>query len=83
VERDKENRFAYNNEKYVFVCGASVKRSFVRIPTWIYASHQSLFDSYLDALLYSLFVLYGCETWSLTPKEEHSSEQGAEENIWS
>jgi hypothetical protein len=30
--------------------------------------------------------LYGCETWSLTLKEEHTlrvSEQGAEESIWS
>jgi hypothetical protein len=30
-------------------------------------------------------VLYGCETWSLTLREEHRQsiwEQGAEENIW-
>jgi hypothetical protein len=30
-------------------------------------------------------VLYGCETWSLTLREEHIVgvwEQGAEENIW-
>jgi hypothetical protein len=32
-------------------------------------------------------VLYGCETWSLTVREEHRlmvriSEQVAEENIW-
>jgi len=30
--------------------------------------------------------LYGCETWSLTQREEHKIkdvlEQGAEENIW-
>jgi hypothetical protein len=25
-------------------------------------------------------VLYGCETWSLTLREEHR--QGVEENIW-
>jgi hypothetical protein len=31
-------------------------------------------------------VLYGCETWPLTLREEHKLkgvlEQGAEENIW-
>jgi hypothetical protein len=31
-------------------------------------------------------VLYGCETWSLTLREEHKLrgfyEQGVEENIW-
>jgi hypothetical protein len=30
-------------------------------------------------------VLYGCETWSLTLREEHRLrvlEQGAEEDIW-
>jgi hypothetical protein len=30
-------------------------------------------------------VLYGCETWSLTLREEHRLrvfENGAEENIW-
>jgi hypothetical protein len=32
-------------------------------------------------------VLYGCETWSLTLREEHKlrvfdGEQGAEEDIW-
>jgi hypothetical protein len=27
-------------------------------------------------------VLYGCETWSLTLREEGVRDQGAEENIW-
>jgi hypothetical protein len=27
-------------------------------------------------------VLYGCETWSLTLREEHRLRVGAEEDIW-
>jgi hypothetical protein len=49
------------------------------------------FDLYYDARkhkikIYRNIILYGCETWSLTLREEHRLrvflEQGVEENIW-